>query len=153
MINFWTSYGVNTEYIHNRIREAIDQSKNYIRVAHSHNNKSNVIENNEKPIEKINKSAPSQSSGCYVATAVYGSYDCPQVWTLRRFRDYTLSSTWYGRMFIHFYYAISPTLVKIFGSEKWFINLWKCKLDKMVKNLQAQGVESTAYEDKQWNTK
>ena len=31
------------------------------------------------------------SSGpCYVATAVYGSYDCPEVWTLRRFRDVCL---------------------------------------------------------------
>ncbi len=26
-----------------------------------------------------------ESSGCYIATAVYGSYDCPPVWTLRRF--------------------------------------------------------------------
>ena len=29
------------------------------------------------------------NGACYVATAVYGSYDCPEVWTLRRFRDYT----------------------------------------------------------------
>ena len=42
-----------------------------------------------------------KSGGCYVATAVYGSYDCPQVWTLRRFRDYTLAGSWYGRTFIH----------------------------------------------------
>ena len=28
-----------------------------------------------------------KTGGCYVATAVYGSYDCPQVWTLRRYRD------------------------------------------------------------------
>ena len=27
-------------------------------------------------------------NGCYIATCVYGSYDCPQVLTLRRFRDY-----------------------------------------------------------------
>ena len=33
------------------------------------------------------------SGGCYVATAVYGSYDCPEVWTLRRYRDYTLAAT------------------------------------------------------------
>ena len=26
----------------------------------------------------------SSGRGCYVATAVYGSYDCPEVWTLRR---------------------------------------------------------------------
>ena len=51
-------------------------------------------------------------AGCYVATAVYGSYDCPQVWTLRRFRDHTLAASWYGRSFIRAYYAISPTLVK-----------------------------------------
>ena len=36
---------------------------------------------------------PEKKSGCYIATAVYGSYDCPQVWTLRRYRDYTLAET------------------------------------------------------------
>lgn len=65
------------------------------------------------------------NNGCYIATAVYGSYDCPQVWTLRRFRDYTLAKTWYGRAFIKTYYAISPTLVKWFGHTKWFKSMWK----------------------------
>ena len=89
-------------------------------------------------------------SGCYVATAVYGSYDCPQVWTLRRFRDFTLAETWYGRAFIRTYYAISPTLVKWFGHTEWFKNMWKGKLDRMVANLNAEGVEDTPYEDKPW---
>lgn len=90
------------------------------------------------------------SGGCYVATAIYGAYDCPQVWTLRRFRDYTLASTWYGRLFIRTYYAISPTLVRWFGHTKWFKNFWKVRLDKMVTNLQNNGVESTPYQDKEW---
>lgn len=90
------------------------------------------------------------SNGCYVATAVYGSYDCPQVWTLRRFRDYTLAETWYGRAFIRTYYAISPTLVKWFGHTEWFKNMWKGKLDRMVANLNAEGVENTPYEDRNW---
>lgn len=90
------------------------------------------------------------SGGCYVATAVYGSYDCPEVWTLRRFRDNTLAETWYGRAFIHTYYAVSPTLVKWFGHTEWFKNMWRGKLDRMVKNLQDQGVEDTPYDDKQW---
>ena len=93
---------------------------------------------------------PTKSGGCYVATAVYGSYDCPQVWTLRRYRDDTLSKTWYGRAFIHTYYAISPTLVKWFGNTNWFKNMWKPKLDKMVNNLNSEGVDNTPYEDKQW---
>lgn len=90
------------------------------------------------------------SNGCYVATAVYGSYDCPQVWTLRRFRDYTLAETWYGRAFIRTYYAISPTLVKWFGHTEWFKKMWKGKLDRMVANLNAEGVEDTPYEDRNW---
>lgn len=95
--------------------------------------------------------APQETTGgCYVATAVYGSYECPQVWTLRRFRDYTLAETWYGRLFIHIYYAISPTLVKWFGHTEWFKSMWKRKLDRMVANLNADGVENTPYEDKVW---
>lgn len=88
--------------------------------------------------------------GCYVATAVYGSYDCPQVWTLRRYRDYDLAETWYGRAFIRTYYAISPTLVKWFGHTAWFKKMWRGKLDRMVKNLQEKGYESTPYEDRNW---
>lgn len=90
------------------------------------------------------------AGGCYVATAVYGSYDCPQVWTLRRFRDNTLASTWYGRAFIRTYYAISPTLVKWFGHTAWFKNMWRSKLDRMVEALQKQGVDSTPYQDRNW---
>lgn len=90
----------------------------------------------------------SSSGGCYVATAVYGSYDCPEVWTLRRFRDFTLDGTWYGRLFIKSYYAISPTIVKWFGKTEWFRQMWKSPLDRMVRNLQKKGVASTPYNDK-----
>ena len=88
------------------------------------------------------------SGGCYVATCVYGSYDCPQVWTLRRFRDNTLAETMLGRTFIRTYYAISPTLVKWFGDTAWFKRMWKGTLDRMVSKLQDNGIESTPYEDK-----
>ena len=91
-----------------------------------------------------------KTGGCYVATCVYGSYDCPQVWTLRRFRDNTLGSTWYGRAFIRTYYAISPTLVKWFGETTWFKKMWRGTLDRMVKKLEDEGVENTPYQDKNW---
>ena len=100
---------------------------------------------NEVSDEGVKKN---NDNGCYIATCVYGSYDCPQVWTLRRFRDYTLDETWYGRAFIKSYYAISPTLVKWFGETKWFKTFWKSKLDKMVTNLNNKGVEDTQYNDK-----
>lgn len=100
----------------------------------------------EAAVEKF----ANKKGGCYVATCVYGSYDCPEVWTLRRFRDNTLSSTWYGRAFIRIYYAISPTIVKWFGNTAWFKKMWRGTLDRMVKKLEATGVQNTPYEDKKW---
>lgn len=91
-----------------------------------------------------------KTSACYIATAVYGSYDCPQVWTLRRYRDCNLSKTRHGRVFIKTYYRISPTLVKWFGNTEWFKKVWKGRLDHMVATLQSKGVASTPYEDENW---
>ena len=89
------------------------------------------------------------SGGCYIATAVYGSYDCPQVWTLRRYRDNTLASTSAGRCFIHTYDAVSPTLVRWFGKNDWFVNTSKGILDKFVQQLNEDGVSDLPYDDKQ----
>ena len=102
------------------------------------------------PAEAPQAGNKQSSGGCYVATAVYGSYDCPEVWTLRRYRDYTLAETWYGRAFIKTYYAVSPTIVKWFGHTEWFRKMWKGKLDRMVANLNNEGVEDTPYEDRNW---
>lgn len=91
-----------------------------------------------------------KKAGCYVATCVYGSYNCSEVWTLRRYRDNILASKWYGRLFIRIYYAISPVIVNLFGKTKWFKKIWKKRLDHMVKKLQDKGIENTPYEDKEW---
>ena len=88
-----------------------------------------------------------KSKGCYIATCVYGSYDCPQVWTLRRFRDYTLDATPLGRLFIKLYYAVSPTLVKWFGGCGWFQRTWRFALNGLVSKLQRKGFEDTPYND------
>ena len=90
------------------------------------------------------------SGGCYIATAIYGSYDCPEVWTLRRYRDYKLAKTFWGRIFIKAYYAISPTIVRLAGNTKWFNKILKYRLDKMVKSLKNEGFDSMPYEDIDW---
>lgn len=88
-----------------------------------------------------------QKGGCYIATAVYGSYDCPQVWTLRRYRDGVLANITWGRAFIRVYYSISPTLVKWFGNKKWFSSLWRDVLDMLICKLRAKGYADTPYSD------
>ena len=96
-------------------------------------------------------SAPSVSSsnggGCYVATAVYGSYDCPEVWTLRRYRDYKLSRMLIGRAFIRAYYATSPYIVTWLGDTDLFKRACRKQLDRFVKKLSQQGFENTPYND------
>ncbi len=125
------------------------QSSNDISTCEKYVTRDNIEELLSGYAKKNNASNSSSSSGgCYIATCVYGSYDCPQVWTLRRFRDYTLNATWYGRLFIRCYYKISPTLVKWFGETKWFRGFWKSKLDRMVASLNNKGIENTAYKDK-----
>ena len=85
---------------------------------------------------------------CYVATCVYGSYDCPKVWVLRRFRDYYLDNSILGRLFIKIYYAISPSIVKVFGESKLFKNFNKKILDYFVEFLKVNGYQDTEYKDK-----
>jgi hypothetical protein len=104
-----------------------------------------IIQGSKSP---SSSNSTTSSGGCYIATAVYGSYNCPQVWTLRRYRDNTLFKTWYGRSFIRIYYAISPTLVLWFGETKWFQRLWKNRLDNFVRHLQKNGVDDMPYVDK-----
>lgn len=52
--------------------------------------------------------------GCYIATAVYGSYDAAPVVTLRRFRDERLALSAAGRALIRVYYTLSPPLARRF---------------------------------------
>jgi hypothetical protein len=58
-------------------------------------------------------SAPASSggkSGCFIATAAYGSYLDPQVMVLRHFRDEVLLQSGPGTAFVKFYYQHSPPI-------------------------------------------
>jgi tetratricopeptide (TPR) repeat protein len=56
---------------------------------------------------------PATSSGCFVATACFGSYDAPEVLVLRQFREQRMSQTMLGRATIRFYYKIGPYGAKL----------------------------------------
>lgn len=145
IIKLWTSYGVNQEYIKKRITEAIS-SLPVKRVHH-------FVKNKEP--EKLTPSIPAAAAqekkedGCYIATCVYGSYDCPQVWTLRRFRDDYLRRSRSGSAFVRLYYAVSPTLVKLFGDNKLFKIWGKRCLDILILRLQRNGIEDAPYADQE----
>lgn len=151
VITFWTKYGVNQEYISKTVNEAIINAPYFVRVKHSVDKNDISLDNRlDNGIEQsvvqqdVNKS---KQNGCYIATAVYGSYDCSSVWVLRRFRDYRLAQNFFGRCFIQMYYFCSPHLVKWFGNKNWFKKFWKNILDEKVEKLKRQGFSDKPYND------
>lgn len=143
ILKLWTSYGVNTEYIKKRIEEIINKLP-VTRIHHF----SQMPRSTQPVTLNVSQSTTTKKNGCYIATCVYGSYDCSEVWVLRRYRDEILVSTWYGRLFIRIYYKISPKLVKWFGDSKRFKSFWRRKLDMKVSKLHDSGIESTPYKDR-----
>lgn len=71
-------------------------------------------------------------SACYIASAVYGSYNDPQVMILRRFRDLYLHKRSWGRRFIEIYYKFSPSFAEKLKQKKWVNNLFRCFLDALI---------------------
>lgn len=88
------------------------------------------------PQNNTSKSTSKSGSGCYIATACYGSYDCTQVLTFRHFRDEYLNETFAGRIFIKTYYAITPSIAR-WLKNKHTINTFIRKnfLDKIYNSL------------------
>lgn len=167
IVKLWTTYGVNSQYIGNKISETL-ASLPVKRIHHPHpEKKSNteserevsppprvpvkiqslISDSNDDYNRRGYKYSGGVFGGCYIATCVYGSYDCPNVWILRRFRDNVLAKSWYGKMFIRMYYSISPTIVKIFGKSKLFRRICLKPLDRIVESLRSKGYEDTPYND------
>ena len=97
--------------------------------------------------EVTSSSSSSGKAGCYIASCVYQSYNCSEVYCLRRYRDYYLKAHLFGRLFIHIYYFVSPILVKLFGKTKAFKNIFKPYLDRKVEKLIEKGYSATPYND------
>lgn len=76
-----------------------------------------------------------KKEGCYIATAVYGSYDAPEVLVLRRFRDEILSKYSLGRQFICLYYRLSPSIAERLKKAKHINRLVRFILDKIVNKI------------------
>jgi hypothetical protein len=74
----------------------------------------------------------SKRRGCYIATAVYGDYDAPQVLTLRRFRDEVLMKSKAGQIFVAYYYKYSPRLAEKLKDQKRINRFVRFILDGVV---------------------
>lgn len=64
------------------------------------------------------KSGGGGSSGCFIATAAYGSPMAKDVVLLKKFRDHFLMNNLLGKMFIKLYYKISPPLADVISRSE-----------------------------------
>lgn len=78
---------------------------------------------------------PTKKSGCYIATAVYGSYDAPQVCVLRNYRDNTLMKSMVGRLFIKMYYQFSPPIARLLINSRQTNAIVRYILDRLIRLL------------------
>ncbi len=76
------------------------------------------------------------SEGCFIATAVYGSYGADEVLILRAFRDQELASSAFGRLLIRIYYFVSPPIADLLELFPFAKQPAKYVLDKIVRNRQ-----------------
>ena len=60
----------------------------------------------------------SEDSGCFIATAAYGSYLNRHVKILREFRDEFLIPNFLGRKFVHLYYQYAPRIASNIGEYR-----------------------------------
>lgn len=78
---------------------------------------------------------PKKKSGCFIATAVYGGYNMPEVMVLRKYRDNSLNKSILGRLFIRIYYRFSPLLANYIKNKPKLRGIIKSILDLIVKHL------------------
>jgi YVTN family beta-propeller protein len=107
-----------TEYTDN---DNLKDDSNYYYEICAYNYDGNSIFSNE-----TYATTGSASSGCFIATAAYGSIMEPHVQILRDFRDRFLSTNAIGKSFLNLYYKYSPPIAHYIAQHDWlrFIIRW-----------------------------
>jgi hypothetical protein len=80
----------------------------------------------------------SDDDACYIATAVYGSLDAPEVLALRSFRDEVLMKSPLGQTFVSVYYEHSPYYAEKLKDHRYINHCVKLVLDKIVELVEAR---------------
>lgn len=104
--------------------DGIDEIEKYVNHRRQHFNDRIKWYNNQ--IKKDQKS-------CYIATMVYEDINHPKVELLRQFRDNVLIKSFFGKVFIKYYYQYSPDLVEKLKNYKKTNYIIKKVLDLIVK--------------------
>ena len=79
-------------------------------------------------------------SGCFIATAAYGSVLDPHLDSLRYFRDSYLLTNYPGRALVAFYYQYSPPLADFIANRDWLRAIVRAVLTPIVYAIEYPGI-------------
>ena len=80
--------------------------------------------------------AASGGGGCFIATAAFGSYQAPEVVLLQKFRDRILLTNEPGRLFVEFYYRVSPPIADFIGHDDSLKRATRLSLMPLILSIQ-----------------
>lgn len=81
-------------------------------------------------------SASSGGGGCFIATAAFGSYHAPEVVLLQKFRDRILLASEPGRLFVQFYYRVSPPIADFISQDDLLRRATRLSLKPLIFSIQ-----------------
>ena len=117
---------------YNENNEECDVLKEIIRRCDDINSSDNIEESNLSE-----QDSTKNTSGCFIATAVYGYENSVAVISLRSFRDDYLLQSKIGQLIVKIYYRYSPYVAKyISNREKLKAFIRKNLLDPLIKKLE-----------------
>jgi hypothetical protein len=79
---------------------------------------------------------PDTNSGCFIATAAYGSYLHPHVEVLRNFKDKYLLNSPKGKLFVESYYRISPPIAAYISKHEALKTLTRWALTPVIYSIE-----------------
>lgn len=85
--------------------------------------------------EKIKLKSEQKKDNCYIATCVYGDLNHPNTIEFRKFRDKFLNHFLFGRLFVTFYYLVSPKFVRLINNKPKLKKISKYIIEKIRLNI------------------
>jgi hypothetical protein len=83
--------------------------------------------------------APPAKSGCFIATAAYGTPSACELNVLRAFRDRRMLKSKAGKVMVLSYYRISPPIASVIADRQSLKKIVRTFIDRIVKLLRDRG--------------
>ncbi|RYZ69375.1 MAG: hypothetical protein EOP09_07790 [Proteobacteria bacterium] len=88
---------------------------------------------NPNVIKQFLKMSSESRPRCFIATSAFGSVYAVEVQQLRFFRDQHLKSSFLGRIFVRYYYKISPAIACTLDKHSWAKPAFRAALRLLIK--------------------